>query len=118
MGTTHSSNASRLACDEIHSADLFGSDKYGVVTNERAVAGGLKVAQKNDLTVGMKFKKKGILGCVLEVISLYTPEGESQHARTRVCIAQQDLGVRVYSVSALMDKQFFMPLDGASTNTN
>ena len=114
----HSSNASRLACDEIHSADLFGSDKYGVVANGRAVAGGLKMARKIDLTVGMKFKKKGILNCVLEVISLYTPEGDTEHARTRVCIAQQDLGVRVYSVSALMDKQLFVPLDGASTNTN
>ena len=76
------------------------------------------MARKIDLTVGMKFKKKGILGCVLEVISLYTPEGDTEHARTRVCIAQQDLGIRVYSVSALMDKQFFMPLDGTSTNTN
>jgi hypothetical protein len=114
----HCWNASLFGCDEIHSADLFVSDKYGVGSNGKSVVGLLKVARKIDLTVGMKFKKKGILNCVLEVISLYTPEGESQHARTRVCIAQQDLGVRVYSVSALMDKRLFVPLDGASTNTN
>ena len=62
----------------------------------------------------MKFRKTDTPECVLEVIELYTPEGARQHAYTRVSILNHDLGVRLYSVSALTDKQLLALLDGPS----
>ena len=69
---------------------------------------------KVDVKVGMKFRKMDTPGCVLEVIELYTPDGARPHAYARVSIANHDLGVRLYSVSALTDKQLFTPLDSPS----
>lgn len=70
--------------------------------------------QGADVSVGMKFRKKDAPECVLEVVELFTPKGESRHARTRVSISKHDLGVRLYSVSALTDKRLFTPLDNPS----
>ena len=70
--------------------------------------------QKFDVKVGMTFRKTDTPQCVLEVIELYTPEGEHRHANTRVSIASHDLGVRLYSISALTDKKLFTPLDNPS----
>ena len=61
--------------------------------------------------VGSKLRKKDAPDYILEVIELFTPEGEQPHARARVRITSHDLGVRLYSVSALADTRLFVPVD-------
>ena len=41
-----------------------------------------------NLEVGTKFRKKDAPDFVLEVIELFTPDGEQPHARARVSMAQ------------------------------
>lgn len=61
------------------------------------------------IKVGTKLKKKDAPDYVLEVTELRTPEGDLPHARARVRISRFDLGVRLYSVSALQDPRLFLP---------
>jgi hypothetical protein len=64
----------------------------------------------NKVEVGAKLKKTDAPSYILEVMELRTPEGNLPHARTRVCISHFDLGVRLYSVSALEDTRLFLPI--------
>lgn len=59
--------------------------------------------------VGTKLVKKDAPGYTLEVLELITPSRELPHARTRVSTTDRDLGVRLYSVSALGDPRLFIP---------
>lgn len=63
----------------------------------------------NEVKIGAKLKKKDAPECILEVIELRTPEGDLPHARARIRISRFDLGVRLYSVSALQDTRLFIP---------
>ena len=60
--------------------------------------------------VGTKLVKKDAPGYVLEVLELVTPKAEPPHARARVRTTGHDLGVRLYSVSALGDPRLFVPV--------
>lgn len=68
----------------------------------------------NELEVGTKLRKKDCPEFVLEVIELFTPDGEQPHARARVGIAKHNTDVRLYSVSALTDPTLFTPLGADS----
>jgi hypothetical protein len=59
--------------------------------------------------VGTKLRKKDAPDFVLEVIELFTPNGEQPHARARVSIAKHNADVRLYSISALSDPRLFTP---------
>jgi hypothetical protein len=59
--------------------------------------------------VGTKLRKKDAPEFVLEVIELFTPNGEQPHARARVSIAKHNSDVRLYSISALSDPRLFTP---------
>lgn len=63
--------------------------------------------------VGMKLVKKDAPGYTLEVLELITSSRELPHARTRVSTTGRDLGVRLYSVSALGDPSLFIPVADA-----
>jgi hypothetical protein len=63
--------------------------------------------------VGTKLIKKDAPGYVLEIVELVTPDREQPHARARVSISGHDLGVRLYSISALSDARLFTPIAGA-----
>jgi hypothetical protein len=63
--------------------------------------------------VGTKLVKKDAPGYTLEVLELITPSRELPHARTRVSTSDRDLGVRLYSVSALGDQRLFIPVADA-----
>lgn len=63
--------------------------------------------------VGTKLVKKDAPGYTLEVLELITPSRELPHARTRVSTSDRDLGVRLYSVSALGDPRLFVPVADA-----
>ncbi len=65
-----------------------------------------------NLEVGTKFRKKDAPDFVLEVIELFTPDGEQPHARARVSMARQNSDVRLYSISALTDPNLFTPGGG------
>ena len=60
--------------------------------------------------VGTKLVKKDAPGYNLEVLELVTPTRELPHARARVSTTDRDLGVRLYSVSALGDPRLFIPV--------
>jgi hypothetical protein len=60
--------------------------------------------------VGMKLRKKDAPDFVLEVIELFTPNGEQPHARARISVAKQKSDVRLYSISALTDPRLFTPV--------
>ena len=60
--------------------------------------------------VGMKLRKKDAPDFVLEVIELFTPNGEQPHARARISVAKQNSDVRLYSISALTDPRLFTPV--------
>lgn len=64
---------------------------------------------KNIIEVGARLKKRDAPEYVLEVTELMTPKGDLPHARARVRISTYDLGVRLYSVSALADQRHFLP---------
>ena len=63
--------------------------------------------------VGTKLAKKDAPGYTLEVLELITPERELPHARARVRTTDRDLGVRLYSISALGDPRLFVPVGEA-----
>jgi hypothetical protein len=69
---------------------------------------------RNEVKVGMKLKKTDAPDYILEVMELKTPEGNLPHARMRVRIFTFDLGVRLYSVSALEDPRLFLPAETAA----
>jgi len=60
--------------------------------------------------VGTKLAKTDAPGYTLEVLELITPERELPHARARVRTSDRDLGVRLYSLSALGDPRLFIPV--------
>jgi hypothetical protein len=62
------------------------------------------------IEVGLKLRKKDAPDYILEVVELFTPNGELAHARARVSITSYDLGTRLYSVSALEDPRLFVRL--------
>jgi len=62
----------------------------------------------NTVKVGAKLKKKDAPDYRLEVLELRTPKGDLPHARARIHISRFDLGVRLYSVSALQDPRLFI----------
>jgi hypothetical protein len=64
--------------------------------------------------VGTKLRKKDAPDFVLEVIELFTPNGEQPHARARVSIAKHNADVRLYSISALSDPRLFTPFGDAN----
>ena len=61
-----------------------------------------------DIDAGTRFKKADAPGYTLEVLELFTPADGLPHARTRVRIMTHDLGVRLYSLSALKDARLFV----------
>ena len=61
--------------------------------------------------VGTKLRKKDAPAFVLEVIELFTPEGEPPHARARVSMMKSNSDVRLYSISALTDPRLFVPIN-------
>ena len=63
----------------------------------------------NAVNVGTKLKKKDAPDYHLEVLELTIPEGDLPHARARIRTSRFDLGVRLYSVSALEDPRLFLP---------
>jgi hypothetical protein len=66
---------------------------------------------RKSLEVGTKLRKKDAPDYVLEILELFTPKGEPPHARARVSMTSRDLGVRLYSVSALEDTRLFVAVD-------
>jgi len=58
--------------------------------------------------IGTRLKKRDAPGYQLEIVELTTPEGDLPHARARIRISNYDLGVRLYSVSALQDSRLFI----------
>ncbi len=68
---------------------------------------------QRSVEVGTKLIKKDAPGYTLEIIELVTPDGEQPHARARVTISSHDLGVRLYSISALTDPRLFTPVTAA-----
>lgn len=76
------------------------------------------MAKDTEVGIGAKFRKRDAPDSVLEVVELFTPNyGERRHAYMRVRIARHDLGVRLYSVSALTDRRLFTPLAGEANRT-
>jgi hypothetical protein len=69
---------------------------------------------QSKIEVGAKLKKADAPDYVLEVMELKTPEGDLPHARTRVRVSRFDLGVRLYSISALEDPRLFLPATDAA----
>jgi len=65
---------------------------------------------RNKVEVGVKLKKTDAPDYILEIMELKTPAGYLPHARTRVSISSFDLGLRLYSVSALEDTRLFLPV--------
>jgi hypothetical protein len=70
---------------------------------------------QESVEVGTKLAKKDAPGYILEILELVTPDGERPHARTRVSAMNHDLGIRMYSISALADPHLFTPLTAAQT---
>jgi hypothetical protein len=70
---------------------------------------------RKTVEVGMKLIKRDAPEYVLEVVELVAPKGELPHARARVSIMSHDLGVRMYSVSALADPRLFTPVPNLQT---
>ena len=62
-----------------------------------------------EIDAGTRLKKADSPGYTLEVLELFTPADGLPHARTRVRILSYDLGVRLYSISALKDARLFVP---------
>lgn len=62
------------------------------------------------VSVGSKLRKADAPSYVLEVVELLTYDGTHPHARARVRTTNNDLGVRLYSVSALVDPSLFVPV--------
>lgn len=62
-----------------------------------------------EIDAGTRLKKADSPGYTLEVLELFTPADGLPHARARVRILTHDLGVRLYSVSALKDARLFLP---------
>ena len=62
------------------------------------------------VSVGSKLRKKDAPNYVLEVVELIADDGTHPHARARVRTSNNDLGVRLYSVSALVDPSLFVPV--------
>lgn len=75
----------------------------------------MRMPMKVAVKVGTKLVKKDAPGYTLEVLELITPTHEQPHARTRVSTMDHDLGVRLYSVSALADPLLFVPMADAQT---
>ena len=67
------------------------------------------MAQSQVVEIGTKLRKKDTPEFVLEVIEMFTPDGEMPHARTRVSITKHNSDVRLYSISALSDPRLFTP---------
>ena len=63
----------------------------------------------NTVKVGTRLKKKDAPDYQLEVLEFTTPDGDLPHARARIRISRFDLGVRLYSISALQDTRLFVP---------
>jgi hypothetical protein len=63
----------------------------------------------------MKLVKTDSPGYTLEVLEFIKPDGETPHARARVSLTGHDLGVRLYSISALGDPRLFTPMANAPT---
>jgi hypothetical protein len=70
---------------------------------------------RNAVAIGSKLRKADAPGYVLEIMELSTLEGELPHARARVSIATHDLGMRLYSISALEDSRHFVPVVDTSS---
>lgn len=62
------------------------------------------------VSVGSKLRKADAPSYMLEVVELLTCDGALPHARARVSTTNYDLGVRLYSVSALVDPSLFVPV--------
>jgi hypothetical protein len=62
--------------------------------------------------VGTKLRKAETPGFTLEVLEIITSDQGPAHARTRVRLMNQDLGERLYSVSALGDPKLFVSISG------
>jgi hypothetical protein len=62
--------------------------------------------------VGTKLRKTDMPGFTLEVLEIITSDQGPPHARTRVRLMNQDLGERLYSVSALGDPKLFASVTG------
>jgi len=60
--------------------------------------------------VGTKLVKKDAPAYMLEVLELVKSSRELPHARARVSTTERDLGVRLYSISALGDPRLFIPM--------
>ena len=73
----------------------------GVSLHQQLRGSMLENEMRNKIKVGVKLKKTEAPDYILEVMEFTTPEGNLPHARTRVRISSFDLGVRLYSVSAL-----------------
>lgn len=58
--------------------------------------------------IGSKFSKKDAPDYVLEIVEMLKLEGELPHARARVSVCSNDLGIRLYSLSALEDSRLFV----------
>jgi hypothetical protein len=69
----------------------------------------------NTIRVGSKLKKKDAPDYQLEVLELTTPDGDLPHARARISVSRFDLGVRLYSVSALQDTRLFIAESSPAT---
>jgi hypothetical protein len=69
----------------------------------------LEGEMQNKIEVGSKLQKADAPDYTLEVMELKTPDGDLPHARTRVSVSRFDLGVRLYSISALEDPRLFLP---------
>jgi hypothetical protein len=74
----------------------------------------LEDEMRNKVKVGVKLKKTDAPDYILEVMELKTPKGDLPHARTRVRVSRFDLGVRLYSISALEDPRLFLPATDAA----
>jgi hypothetical protein len=62
----------------------------------------------NSVEIGSKFSKRDAPDYVLEVVEMLKLDGELPHARARVSVCSNDLGIRLYSLSALEDSRLFV----------
>lgn len=62
----------------------------------------------NLVEIGSKLSKRDAPDYILEVVEMLKLDGEHPHARARVSVCSNDLGIRLYSLSALEDSRLFV----------
>ncbi len=67
----------------------------------------MKHQTRDQIDTGTRLTKSDSPAYTFEVMEMWTPVDGLPHARTRVRMMNHDLGVRLYAVSALLDRRLF-----------